>query len=101
LLEERQRLDDQIKAIQNAKMRSELEKELRGQKGNYQEVMKFLKAKLKHFFAKIRPEERELSADEIYGCSVFLIQHCLYPRLMMSPADALYSINFLKLLVEF
>jgi hypothetical protein len=54
-------------------MKNELEKELRGQKGNYQEVMKFLKAKLKHFFAKIRPEERELSADEIYGCSVFLI----------------------------
>lgn len=70
-------------------MKSELEKELgirfndnnnvnsdissRSQKGNYQEVMKFLKAKLKHFFAKIRPEERELRTDEIYGCSIFLI----------------------------
>jgi hypothetical protein len=81
-------------------MRKQLEKELRGQKGNHQEVMKFLKAKLKHLFAKIRPEGRELSEKEIYGCSVFLIQHCLYPRLMMSAADALYSINFLKLLVD-
>jgi THO complex subunit 2 len=34
------------------------------------------------------------------GISQFFVQYCLYPRLMFSPSDALYSIKFLKILVE-
>lgn len=54
--------------------------------------MKFLKEKLGQFFAQMPPHD--------YESSIFLIQNCIYPRLMMSPADALYSINFLKLLIQ-
>ena len=32
--------------------------------------------------------------------SEFFVQNCLFPRLMMSPDDALYSIRFLKMLVD-
>lgn len=32
--------------------------------------------------------------------SQFFTQYCLYPRLMFSPADAVYSIKFLKILVD-
>ena len=100
-LEKRQQLEDKIKFIQNAKFMELLKHEQTGPyKENNAEVMKYLKEKLKEYFGKIRPREREMSATEIYGSSIFLIQNCLYPRLMMSPADALYSINFLKLMVE-
>jgi len=43
-------------------------------------------------FAKIK-DEKEFST--------FFVQHCLYPRLMFSPADALYSIHFVKMMFEF
>lgn len=53
--------------------------------------MAFLKDKLAGFFEQIK-DEAEIS--------VFLLQHCIYPRLMMSPSDALYSFKFLVILVE-
>lgn len=61
------------------------------QKTNVSEVKKFLRDRLAKCFEEVK--------DEL-GISVFLLQNCIYPRLMISPADALYSIKFLKLLVE-
>ena len=53
--------------------------------------MKYLKEHLKAMFEAI-PTEGEVS--------LFLTQHCFYPRLMFSPSDALYSIKFLQMLVD-
>jgi hypothetical protein len=53
--------------------------------------MNFLKANLAGYFNDI-PNE--------VGISQFFVQNCLYPRLMFSPSDALFSIKFLKLLVD-
>ena len=58
---------------------------------NAKEVLKFLTQRLPGFFSQIKEET---------SVSTFLVQHCLYPRLMLSPSDALYAINFLKMLVQ-
>ena len=58
---------------------------------NANEVTNFLKEKLSGFFDAIK-DEKEIS--------IFILQHCIYPRMMMSPSDALYSIKFIKILVE-
>ena len=54
--------------------------------------MNFLKEKLSTFFKQMPAHQFE--------SSIFLIQNCIYPRILMSPADALYSINFLRLLIS-
>jgi len=53
--------------------------------------MQWLKTNLNQYFTTIK-EEREMGA--------FFVQNCLYPRLMFSPSDALYSIKFIKMLVD-
>jgi hypothetical protein len=54
-------------------------------------VKEYLSSKLHSCFEGI--EEHHLT-----NLSAMLIQHCLQPRLMFSPQDALYSIHFLKML---
>ena len=68
-----------------------LSEEQKDQTESQLRIMEFLKSKLHSFFEKIEDEG---------GVSVFLVQYCLFPRMMFSPTDALYSINFLKLLVQ-
>lgn len=51
---------------------------------------KWLKENLAGMFEEIE--------DEL-GVSQFLIQHCLYPRLMFSPGDAIFCIKFVQMLV--
>lgn len=54
-------------------------------------VMKWLKENLNDYCKAVK-DERDMSA--------FFVQNCLYPRLMFSPSDALYSIKFIKILVD-
>ena len=68
-----------------------LKTDMNEQTKNNGEIMKFLNDNLSRYFEAI-PDEA--------GVSAFLVQHCIYPRLMLSPADALYAINFVKLLVS-
>lgn len=84
---ERNRQNDENKLLRNL-LQSELDNK---QKVNYESVKSFLKANLVGYFKEIRSP---------IGLSNFLVQNCLYPRIMFSPADALYSIEFLKLLIE-
>lgn len=53
--------------------------------------MNFLIKNLSLYFNKIKDNK---------AVSIFLVQTCFYPRLMFSPADALYSINFIKVLIK-
>ena len=61
------------------------------QKPNNMGVMKWLKENLNDYCKAVK-DERDMSA--------FFVQNCLYPRLMFSPSDALYSIKFIKILVD-
>ena len=53
-----------------------------------QDSLNFLEARAKELFP-VSP------STEVYAA---LIQHCIYPRLMHSPRDALYSFHFIKTL---
>ena len=39
--------------------------------------------------------------EDQFGVSQFFIQNCLYPRMKISPDDAIFSIKFLQRLVEY
>ena len=63
----------------------------------------YLKNNLKQYFEKIQDINTSAivpGVSDENGISLFLTQYCLYPRLMLSPTDALYSIEFLKILLE-
>lgn len=63
------------------------------QSQRHTKVKEFLGKNLKNMFESIN------TADT--GVSQFLIQHCLYPRLMLSPGDAIFCIKFLQRLVDY
>lgn len=74
------------------KTQTELKEELeKVQRGRYESSLQFLRQRLPGLFDDIEDET---------GVSPFLTQYCLYPRLMFSPADAVFSIKFLKILVD-
>jgi Transcription factor/nuclear export subunit protein 2 len=56
-------------------------------------VEEFLSIKLRECFETIEEEN-------LVNFATLFIQYCIYPRLMFSAADALYSINFLKTMVS-
>lgn len=60
---------------------------------NKSETMEFLQKQLASCLEKI--EE-----DNLIHLSNAFIQHCIYPRLLFSAADALYAISFLKVLIN-
>jgi len=88
---------DQVKKVNKEidsiiKMQNDLREELeQAQRVRYENTLKFLRERLSGHFAQIEDE---------MGVSHFFTQYCLYPRLMFSPADAVYSIKFLKILVD-
>lgn len=74
------------------RMKSELREELdQCQRVRYEKTMAWLREKMSSLFSQIENE---------WGVSSFFTQYCLQPRIMFSPADAVYSIRFLKVLVD-
>ena len=74
------------------RMKSELREELdQCQRVRYEKTMAWLREKMSSLFSQIENE---------WGVSSFFPQYCLQPRIMFSPADAVYSIRFLKVLVD-
>ena len=73
-----------------------LQSEYDGQKRQYQDTIAFLRQKLPDLFNN--EETSEAKKNNMQELSTVLIQYCFFPRLMHSAKDALFSLQFCKLL---
>lgn len=78
-----------VKQLQ--KQKDNLEAEYLKSKRENEEVQKYLSHNLIECFEKIE-------GDNLIHLSAVFIQYCVYPRLIFSTSDALFSFNFLKML---
>jgi len=72
-----------------------LEREMLQMKKNNEKVIKFLEEKKNHLL-----DESKIPKSNRREISRYLIQYCLYPRLILSKVEALYSAKMLILMIN-